>query len=222
MRRGGAGHFNHPGVRRTFCPQVELMHSRRPSRTRTWGLTAASVLAALAGCHSVTDPPAACFIEPPSGETLSALGRVEGASSCDPAGAITATPFPNGGSFAVTIRVRLVGAKPKTVYYVQRAAEFPPNATSADKVCQRAEGTWEGFAGDPWVTFPRPSTSQGSPKTLMTDAAGNAVLEFDYFAPGIPTGAKFDVMMRLVDADVTGEAGITSELRSVCMTITPL
>jgi hypothetical protein len=197
------------------------MHTRRRSWTRTRVLTAASVMAALAGCHSVTDPPGACFVEPPSGDTLSALGWVEGAGACDPAGAITATPFPNGGTFAVTIRVRLVGARPSTLYYVQRAAEFPQNATSADKVCQRAEGTWEGFTGDPWVTFPRPSTSQGPTKTLTTDAAGNAVLEFDYFSPAIPTGAKFDVMMRLVDADVGGEGGISSELRSVCMTIVP-
>jgi hypothetical protein len=197
------------------------MHTRRSWWTGAWVLATAGVLAALAGCHSVTDPPAACFVEPPGGETLSALGWIEGAGTCDPAGAITATPFPNGGSFAVTIRVRLVGAKPQTVYYVQRAAEFPQNATSADKVCQRAEGTWEGFTGDPWVTFPRPSTSQGPAKTLTTDAGGTAALEFDYFSPTIPTGAKFDVMMRLVDADVGGEAGITSELRSVCMTITP-
>lgn len=197
------------------------MQTPRSCWSRSRALAAVAVMVALPGCHSVTDPPAACFVEAPGGQTLSALTWVGGAGACDPAGAITATPFPNGGSFAVTIRVRLVGARPNTVYYVQRAAEFPQNATSADKICQRAEGRWEGFTGDPWVTFSRPSTSQGPLKTLTTDAAGNAVLEFDYFAPAIPTGAKFDVMMRLVDADVTGEAGIDSELRSVCMTITP-
>lgn len=175
-------------------------------------------MVALTRCHSPSDPPSACYVEPPGGQNLSALSSVLGSTSCNPAGAITITPRPNGGSFATTIRIRLTGARPNTVYYVQRAAEFPPNATSADKLCQRVDGTWEGFAGDPWVPFPRPS-DQGPLKTLTTDAAGNAALEFDYFSPAIPAGARFDVMMRLVDANTTTEAGVTSELRSVCMTI---
>lgn len=194
------------------------MQTSRSSWSRCRALAAAGAIAALTRCHSPSDPPSACFVAPPEGKNLSALDGVLGSTICNPAGAVTITPRPNGGSFATTIRIRLTGAKPSTVYYVQRAAEFPSNATSADKVCQRAQGTWEGFAGDPWVTFPRPS-DQGPFKTLTTDAAGNAALEFDYFSPTIPAGAKFDVMMRLADINSTTEAGVTSELRSICMTI---
>jgi hypothetical protein len=115
------------------------------------------------------------------------------------------------------------GAKPSSVYFVQRAAEFPPNSTSADRSCQRADGlppwTPDGFTGSTWVTFSRPYTDQGPVKTIRTDAAGDGSLDFDFQSPQIPVGTRFDVAMRLVDADVGDESGVTSELRSGCMTV---
>jgi hypothetical protein len=178
------------------------------------------------GCHSATDPTPACYVEPPSGTNQAALYKVAGPGTCG-TGATSVTSFANGGSFAATISFRVKGAKPNTTYYVQRAAEFPPNATSADTVCQRADQTspWtaaDGFTGSTWVTFPKPFTDQGTVKTLTTDATGDGSLDFDFRSPQVSSGAKFDVAMRLVDVDTGDEAGVTSELRSGCMTVLPL
>jgi hypothetical protein len=134
------------------------------------------------------------------------------------------TSTPSGGTLAATIRFRVKGAKPNAVYFIQRAAEFPPGATTADGICQRANGAapWtpaDGFTGPVWVTFPRPYTDQGALKTLTTDAAGDASYDFPFLSPQIPSGTVFDVAMRLVDADVGDQTGVTTELRSGCMRI---
>jgi hypothetical protein len=125
------------------------------------------------------------------------------------------------------MKFRVRGARPNTLYYVQRAAEFPPNATSADGRCQRADGAspWtpaDGFAGSIWVPFPLPYTDQGPIKTLTTDAAGDGTLEFEFLSPQIAAGLKFDLAMRIVDANAGDGTGVTSELRSGCMTVVPL
>jgi hypothetical protein len=67
-----------------------------------------------------------------------------------------------------------------------------------------------------------PYTDQGPLNTLTTDAAGDASIDFEFVSPGIAAGTRFDVTMRLVDANVGDSAGVTSELRSGCMTIVPL
>ena len=189
-------------------------------------VTLAAVAALSGGCHYATDPEPLCFVEPPSGTNQSALYRVSGPGTCG-TGGTSVTARADGGTFAATLRFRVKGAKPNTLYYVQRAAEFPPNATSADRICQRADGAspWtaaDGFTGAIWVPFPLPSTDQGPIKTLTTDSAGDASLDFEYRAPGIAAGTLFDVEMRLVDVNVGDGAGVTSELRSGCMTVLPL
>jgi len=191
---------------------------------RPWSVALAAVATLSAGCHSATDPTPACFVEPPSGAPQSALYRVTGSGTCD-TGAVAIAVRPNGGTFAGTMKFRVRGARPNTLYYVQRAAEFPVNASSADGVCQRVDGTppWtaaDGFTGATWVVFPLPYP--GPIVTLTTDAAGDASVEFEFAAPQIAAGTRFDVMMRLVDVDVGDGNGVTSELRSGCMTVVPL
>jgi hypothetical protein len=201
------------------------MQIRDCSRHRAWAVVL--LAGGLAGaCDSATGPDEVCFVEPPSGAPQSALYRVTGSGTCD-SGATAIAVRPNGGSFAGTMKFRVKGARPNTLYYVQRAADFPITATSADGVCQRANGAppWtaaDGFTGPTWATFPLPYTDQGPLKTLTTDAAGDASVDFEFLSPQIATGAKFDVTMRLVDANVGDAAGVTSELRSGCMTILPL
>ena len=190
---------------------------------RAWAVALLTSTGLAAACHSATDPTPVCYVAPPEGTAQAALYKVSGPGTCG-TGATSVTSMPNGGTFAAIIRFRVKGAKPSTVYFVQRAAEDPPNSVSADKSCQRADGLppWtlaDGFTGSLWVTFPRPYTDQGPVKTLTTDAAGDGSLDFDYQSPKIPTGRRFDVAMRLVDADVGDESGMTSELRSGCMTV---
>jgi len=200
----------------------------KPRTRRSWAVAAAAITTLLGGCNSATGPndPRDCFVEPPSGTNQSAFYKVSGPGTCG-TGATSVTSFANGGGFAATLKYRVKGAKPNTLYYVQRAAEFPANATSADTQCQRAAGSspWtpaDGFTGALWVPFPLPNTDQGPIKTLTTDANGDASLDFEFRSPGIPAGTRFDVTMRLVDANVGDSAGVTSELRSGCMTILPL
>jgi hypothetical protein len=194
---------------------------------RSWSVALAAAAALCGACHSATDPTPTCFVEPPSGTNQSLLYKVSGPGVCDNLGGTSVTPTPNGGTFAATIKFRVKGAKPNTLYYVQRAPEFPVNATSADGVCQRADGTSpystaDGFTGATWVTFPLPYTDQGPIKTLTTDGAGDGSIDFEFAAPTITAGTRFDVAMRLVDVNVGDEAGVTTELRSGCMTILPL
>jgi len=195
------------------------MQLRDHSVHRSWTLALLAACGVTGGCHSATDPTPACFVEPPSGTNQSLLYKVSGPGACPNLGGTSVTPTPNGGSFAATIKFSVKGAKPNTLYYVQRAPEFPANATSADGRCQRADGAspWtaaDGFAGALWVQFPT--------QTLTTDAAGDGALDFEFRAPAIATGTKFDVSMRLVDANVGDETGVTSEMRSGCMTVLPL
>ncbi len=181
----------------------------------------------IGGCHHASDPTSPCFVAPPEGTNQAALYRVAGPGTCDPPGdsiggtSVTSAPI-SAAHFSATIRFRVRGARPNTLYYVQRAAEFaaPPPPLNSDRICQRADGLppWtpaDGFAGSPFVTFPRPYTDQGPIKTLTTDAAGDASLEFGFVSPQIPAGTLFDVAMRLVD----DENAPTSELRSGCMTV---
>jgi hypothetical protein len=189
----------------------------------SWTLVLFAACCAGWGCSSPTEPDD-CFVEPPTGAPQSALFRVTGSGSCD-SGATAIAVRPNGGSFTGTMKFRVRGAKPNTLYYVQRAAEFPVTASSADGQCQRANGAppWtgaDGFTGATWVTFPLPY--EGPVRTLTTDAAGDASVDFEFDSPQITTGTRFDVVMRLVDVNVGDGTGVTSELRSGCMTVVPL
>ena len=204
------------------------MELRDRSRHRAWAVVLLAACGLAGACQSATDPddPPSCFVEPPSGAPQAALYRVTGSGTCD-SGATAIAVRPNGGIFTGTMKFRVKGAKPNTLYFVQRAAEFPITATSADGVCQRANGAspWtaaEGFTVATWLTFPLPATDQGPIKTLTTDAAGDASIDFEFVSQQIAAGTKFDVTMRLVDANVGDSAGVTSELRSGCMTVLPL
>jgi hypothetical protein len=202
------------------------MQIRDCSRHRAWAVVLLAACGLAGACHSPTEPPPACFVEPPSGAPQAALYRVTGSGTCD-SGATAIAVRPNGGIFTGTMKFRVKGAKPNTLYYVQRAAEFPITASSADGVCQRANGAppWtaaDGFTSATWLTFPLPFSDQGPLNTLTTDAAGDASVDFEFSSPQIAAGTKFDVTMRLVDANVGDSAGVTSELRSGCMTVLPL
>ena len=202
---------------------VREMAPKNLSMRLSWTLVLLTACCAgAAGCSSPTEPD--CFVEPPTGAPQSALFRVSGSGSCD-TGAMAIAVRPNGGTFAGTMKFRVKGAKPNTLYYVQRAAEFPITDLSADGVCQRAIGAppWTPgtFPGATWVTFPLPYTDQGPLKTLTTDSAGDASVDFEFFSPQITAGTDFDVTMRLVDTNVGDQAGVTSELHSGCMTVRP-
>ena len=167
-------------------------------------------------CHSATDPTPVCYAAPPEGTSQSALYPVLGTMACGTGGtSVTSFAVPEG-TFAATMRFRVNRAKPSTTYYVQRAADWGRNQT-ADGTCQRAEGLPPWSASDPpapsFVTFPI-GGNPGPLITLTTDAQGSGSLDFEYRS-AIPRGAKFDVMMRLVDS----ESLATSELRSGCMTV---
>jgi hypothetical protein len=193
---------------------------------RSWAKTSLVLftqVVAFSGCSSATGPDeSTCYVEPPSGLAQATLYRVSGPGTCG-TGGTSITTTPNGGTMSATMKFRVRGAKPNTVYFIQRAAEFPVNSSSADSVCQRADGqapwTPGSFPGQTWVTFPLPYADQGPVKTLTTDAAGDASIDFVFLSPQIAAGTIFDLAMRIVDSDVGDTAGVTSELRSGCMKI---
>lgn len=179
-------------------------------------LAVAAVFALGIGCHYATDASPPCFAEPPAGTHQSALSRVSGGGACG-TGGVSVTPFPAPErTFAVTIRFHVVGAVPATTYTLQRASDFGRPLMS-DGLCQRAGGLppW-GPADEPaprFVTFPLPNP--GPAITMTTNAHGDADAEFEFRLAVIPSGAQFDVQMRLVD----DETAPTSEIRSGCMTL---
>lgn len=135
-------------------------------------------------------------------------------------GGVSVTPksIPEG-SFAATIAVHVVNARPSTTYIVQRAPEVG-RALGSDGVCQRALGL------APWSPADTPAAAflsfvlpgETSPVSLTTSASGEGSVTFEFKAPMIPAGTRFDVMFRLLnDPSVP-----SSVFQSNCFTVTVL
>jgi len=123
------------------------------------------------------------------------------------------------GGFAADIVVRLLNGRPSTTYTVQRAPEIG-RALSADGSCQRALGLAPWSSADPaaaaFLTFV--PTGGSTPVTVTTSSTSEGTLTFDFRAPTIPVGTRFDVMFRLLD-DLSAP---TSVVLSACFTVTVL
>jgi len=61
-------------------------------------------------------------------------------------------------------------------------------------------------------------TGGSTPVTVTTSSPGEGTLTFDFRAPTIPVGTRFDVMFRLLD-DLSAP---TSVVLSACFTVTVL
>jgi hypothetical protein len=143
---------------------------------------------------------------------IAIVGTGEGGMSVTPK-AIAA------GYFDADIKVRLRKGKPNTTYTVQRAPEIGRDFGS-NGVCERALNI------APWSSSEAPAAAfltfvpmgVTTPATFTTTAAGDGMLDFEFAAPAILKGTRFDVMFRLVD-DGTAP---TSVLLSQCVTVTVL
>ena len=136
------------------------------------------------------------------------------------AGGLSVSPkiVPEGG-FGATIVVHVLNGRPSTTYTVQRAPEIG-RVLGADGSCQRALGLAPWSSADPaaaaFLSFV--PTGSSTPITLMTSSTGEGTLTFEFRAPTIPVGTRFDVMFRLLD-DLSAP---TSVLLSSCFTVTVL
>ena len=162
----------------------------------------------LTGCNPALTAPSDVI---PPGTHQSALTAVAGSGR----GGVSVTPKSIPEQFmAVDISVLVSTARPNTRYCVQRAPEAGRDLQS-DGVCQRAAGVTPWSANDlpapSFLTFPLGSGTA----TLTTGADGVGNLNFEFLAPTIPAGTRFDVMFRLVD----NETAPASELRSGCFTV---
>lgn len=115
---------------------------------------------------------------------------------------------------AVDISVLVSDARPNTSYFVQRAPDVGRDLQT-DGICQRGLGVTPWSVSDApaaaFLTFPLgPGVA-----TLTTDRNGIGNVNFEFRAPTVPAGERFDVMFRLVDS----EAAPSSELRSGCFTV---
>jgi hypothetical protein len=142
-------------------------------------------------------------------------------------GTATLVPFGDGtAEFSVHIRVVLEGAKPNTVYVIQRAAELGRDAVKDhDGRCQRS------FALPPWSASDAPAPSFATfvavdasgaatpegPILLRTNRRGHGVASFDFHTvPGVLTsGSEFDVVFRVLD-DLANPASL---LVGECVTV---
>ncbi|MEP6781269.1 MAG: hypothetical protein ABJC26_15335 [Gemmatimonadaceae bacterium] len=173
------------------------------------------VLALILGtaCNSAdTTVPAVSVI--PAGTNQAALVNTDGKG----AGGLSVSPktVPEGG-FAADIVVHVVNGRPSTTYTVQRAPEIG-RVLGADGSCQRALGLAPWSPSDPaaaaFLTFV--PTGGSTPVTVTTSSTGEGTVQFDFRAPTIPVGTRFDVMFRLLD-DLSAP---TSVLLSSCFTVT--
>jgi hypothetical protein len=165
------------------------------NRRYTPFVTVVATLAAL-GCG---DPPTAIQNTgfDPAGTHQSPLVELSGLGT----GGVGVTPQSVAdGSFSAVIKVRIHGAKPSTLYTVQRSPEIG-RALGSDGICQRAMGLSPWSSTDApaaaFVTFSQPGTT--TPITLMTTATGDGTLDFAFAAATIPSGTLFDVMFRVID-----------------------
>ena len=156
------------------------------SCTATW-----RAVARRRGCHSATDP-RQCFVEPPPGTAQSALYRVSGLGHLRQPERTRHRRASQRRHLRRHDEVPGEGSQAEHLYYMQRAAEFPITVSSADGSASgptaRRLGRHRTFAGATWVTFPKPYTDQGPIKTMATDAAGDASIEFEFFSPRIKSG----------------------------------
>jgi hypothetical protein len=170
----------------------------------------------LAGCGD-DSPTSPSVFAPPAGTYQSVLTATSGPG----VGGVSVTPVAvAAGIFDAVIKIRVEGARPNTTYLVQRSPEIG-RANGADGACQRALGQTPWSAADPpaaaFVTFPVP-TSPGPLVSFETQQNGNGSIDFEFVAPTIAAGTRFDVMFRLVDS----ESAPSTELRSGCFTVTAL
>ena len=192
-----------------------MRHPRLARSLALWSLPAVIVLACLACGGSGATSPQTPLI--PAGTVQAALASADVPGG---AGGVSVTPKPiPEGYFAADIAVHLVNARPSTTYIVQRAPEVG-RALGNDGICQRALGLAPWSAADPpapaFVSFPQPGAT--SAVTLTTSASGEGTVTFEFKAPMIPSGTKFDVMFRLLNDAMTP----TSVFQSVCVTVTVL
>lgn len=202
-------------LRKTLHMGTQMSGSRIPVQYRLFALVTIAA-SALSACSDGTSPNESTTL-PPTGTFQSLLVTAD-ASGGKGGVSVTPTSIPEG-YFAASIKVRLVGAKPSTTYYVQRAPEVG-RALGNDGVCQRALGLspWSSAdaAAAAFITFMVPNTT--TPVTVITSSTGDASLDFDFRAPTIPAGTHFDVMFRLLN----DPALPTSVYISGCFTVTVL
>ncbi len=195
-----------PGTRRLASPASRFF--------RLVGLIVFSV-AALTACSHSTQPLDTTYDNPTGISTANAVavaGPGEGGVS------VTPKAIPEG-YFVADIKIRLRKATPNTTYIVQRAPEIG-RAAASNGICERALGLapWS-FADTPapsFLTFV--PSGQTAPVTLTTTATGDARLDFEFRAPSIPSGTKFDVMFRLIN-DASAPTAI---ILSQCFTVSVL
>lgn len=152
----------------------------------------------------------------PPGTHQSVLAGLGGAGG----GGVSVTPraVPEG-SFVADIKVRVRQGRPNTSYTIQRAPEVG-RALGSDGSCQRALGLAPWSSADApaaaFLSFTQPAST--TPITLTTNASGDGSADFEFRAPMIPAGTRFDVMFRLLD----DTAAPTSTFVSGCFTVTVL
>ncbi len=169
-----------------------------------------------AGCNSSDEVNGPTVSVIPVGTNQAVLVTSDGKG----AGGLSVTPkTASEGGFAADIVVHVVNGRPSTTYTVQRAPEIG-RALGADGSCQRALGLAPWSSSDPaaaaFLTFV--PTAGSTPVTLTTSASGEGTVTFDFRAPTIPVGTRFDVEFRLLD-DLSAP---TSVLVSPCFTVTVL
>lgn len=179
-----------------------------------WPLLVFSVFIG-AGCNSTSEPEPIVSVVP-AGTHKATLVNTDGKT----AGGLSVSPKTvTEGGFAADIVVKVVNGLPSTTYTVQRAPEIG-RTLNADGSCQRALGLAPWSSTDPaaaaFLTFV--PTGSTTPVTLTTSATGEGMVTFDFRAPTIPVGTRFDVMFRLLD-DLSVP---TSILISSCFTVTVL
>lgn len=179
-----------------------------------WSMFGLSILLGTA-CNG-TDVTAPTVPDIPAGTNQAVLFTTEGKR----AGGLSVTSKAVAeGGFAADIVVHVLSARPSATYTVQRAPEIG-RVLGADGSCQRAFGLAPWSTTDPvaapFLTFV--PTGGAAPATVTTSPSGEGTLTFDFRAPTIPSGTRFDVMFRLLD-DVSAP---TSVLLSACFTVTVL
>lgn len=191
-----------------------MKHAMVVTSSIRWPILVFAVLLGT-GCKS-TDATAPEVPAIPGGTHRAALVNTDGKS----AGGVSVTPKTvTAGGFAANIVVHVLNGRPSTTYTVQRAPEIG-RALGSDGSCQRALGLAPWSSTDPaaaaFLTFV--PTGGTTPVTVTTSSTGEATLTFEFLAPTIPTGTRFDVMFRLLD-DLSAP---TSVLLSACFTVTVL
>lgn len=183
------------------------------SRSLRLGALIAFSLGALAACSDSTPPLDTTYDNPTGTHTASAIAIVgpgEGGVSVTPK-AITE------GYFDADIKVRLRKAMPNTAYIIQRAPEIG-RASASNGICERALGLAPWSSADPpapaFLTFV--PAGQTTPLTVTTTAAGDGTMDFEFKAPMVPAGTRFDVMFRLIN-DASAPTAI---ILSQCFTVT--